>query len=99
MRQFKTMVAMLEEMGEQCLLTMETFSIAICAFATSNERKKGVGILDLLKKHKYKVGAETINCLLNALGRVKLGKEANALLEKFKERLNKEERWRIERKS
>ncbi|OWM80063.1 hypothetical protein CDL15_Pgr010041 [Punica granatum] len=85
-RQFETMVAMLEEMGEQRLLTMETFSIAIRAFAAAKERKKATGIFDLMKKHKYRVGAETINCLLDALGRAKLGKEANALFAKLKER-------------
>lgn len=85
-RQFETMVAMLEEMGEKGLLTMETFSIAIRSFAASKERKKAVGVFDLMKKYKYRVGAETINCLLDTLGRAKLGKEANALFEKLKER-------------
>ncbi|KAK4773420.1 hypothetical protein SAY87_028439 [Trapa incisa] len=85
-RQFETMVAMLEEMGEKRLLTMETFSIAIRTLATSKERKKAVGLFDLMKKHKYRVGVETINCLLDTLGRAKLGKEANALFEKLKER-------------
>ncbi|XAR66707.1 hypothetical protein NMG60_11013021 [Bertholletia excelsa] len=85
-RQFETMVAVLEEMGERGLLTIETFEIAIKAFAEAQERKKAVGIFELMKKHKFKVGADTINCLLDSLGRAKLGKEAQLLFEKLKER-------------
>ncbi|KAK6141686.1 hypothetical protein DH2020_024579 [Rehmannia glutinosa] len=82
-RQFETMVSVLEEMGERGLLTMETFSICIKAFAAAKERKKAVGIFDLMKKYKFKVGVETINCLLDALGREKLVKEAQVLFEKL----------------
>ncbi|KAI6674541.1 hypothetical protein NL676_002447 [Syzygium grande] len=71
-RQFETMVSMLEEMGTKGLLTMETFMIAIKAFAASKERKKAVGMFELMKKYKYKVGVDTINCLLDALGRASL---------------------------
>ncbi|KAF7803279.1 pentatricopeptide repeat-containing protein [Senna tora] len=85
-RQFETMMGMLEEMGEKGLLTMETFSIAIKAFAAAKERKKAVGIFDLMKKYKFKVGVDTINCLLDTLGREKLGKEAQAIFEKLKDR-------------
>ncbi|KAI3449995.1 hypothetical protein Pfo_006660 [Paulownia fortunei] len=85
-RQFETMVSVLEEMGEKGLLTIETFSICIKAFAAAKERKKAVGIFDLMKKYKFKVGVETINCLLDALGRARLGKEAQALFEKLENR-------------
>ncbi|RYQ83426.1 hypothetical protein Ahy_B10g102109 [Arachis hypogaea] len=85
-RQFETMVAMLEEMGEKGLLTMETFSIAIKSFAASKERKKAVGVFDLMKKYKFRVDADAINFLLDSLGRAKLGKEAQAVFEKLKGR-------------
>ncbi|CAK7348413.1 unnamed protein product [Dovyalis caffra] len=75
-RQFETMMSMLEEMGEKRLLTLDTFSIAMRAFAVAKERKKAVGIFELTKKHKYKMGVDTINSLLDSLGRAKLGKEA-----------------------
>ncbi|XP_027364848.1 pentatricopeptide repeat-containing protein At3g62470, mitochondrial-like [Abrus precatorius] len=88
-RQFETMVAMLEEMGEKGLLTMETFSIAIKAFALAKERKKAVGIFDLMKKYKFKVDADAINFLLDSLGAAKLGKEAQAVFEKLKDRFTK----------
>ncbi|KAF3455089.1 hypothetical protein FNV43_RR05537 [Rhamnella rubrinervis] len=85
-RQFETMVSMLEEMGERGLLTMETFMIAIKAFAAAKERKKAVGMFELMKKYKFKVGVDTFNCVLDTLGRAKLGKEAQALYEKLKGR-------------
>lgn len=85
-RQFETMVTMLEEMGERGLLTIETFEIAIKAFCEAKERRKAVGIFELMKKYKFKVGVDTINCLLDSLGRAKLGKEAQLLFDKLKER-------------
>ncbi|CAK7348418.1 unnamed protein product [Dovyalis caffra] len=85
-RQFETMMSMLEEMGEKRLLTLDTFSIAMRAFAAAKERKKAVGIFELMKKHKYKVGVDTINSLLDGLGRAKLGKEAQALFGKLEGR-------------
>ncbi|GLU16765.1 hypothetical protein SLE2022_331800 [Rubroshorea leprosula] len=85
-RQFESMVAMLEEMGTKGLLTKETFVIAIKAFAAAKERKKAVAIFELMKKYKYTVGAETINFLLDSLGKAKLGKEAQALFDKLKGR-------------
>ncbi|XP_038704253.1 pentatricopeptide repeat-containing protein At3g62470, mitochondrial-like [Tripterygium wilfordii] len=85
-KQFETMVSMLEEMAEKRLLTMETFTIAMRAFAAAKERKKALGIFELMKKHKYKVGADTINTLLDSLGKAKLGKEAQAIFDKLKER-------------
>ena len=85
-RQFESMVSMLEEMAEKGLVTMETFMIAIKAFASAKERKKAVGMFELMKKYKFKVDVNTINCLLDTLGRAKLGKEAQALLEKLKGR-------------
>ncbi|XP_010413276.1 PREDICTED: pentatricopeptide repeat-containing protein At3g62470, mitochondrial [Camelina sativa] len=85
-RQFETMVSVLEEMGTKGLLTMDTFTIAMKAFAAAKERKKAVGIFELMKKYKFKIGVETINCLLDSLGRAKLGKEAQVLFDKLKER-------------
>ncbi|KAI9071018.1 hypothetical protein K1719_047017 [Acacia pycnantha] len=85
-RQFETMMAMLEEMGEKGLLTMDTFTIAIKAFAAAKERKKAVGMFDLMKKRKFKVGVDSVNFLLDTLGRAKLGKEAQAIFEKLKDR-------------
>ncbi|KAK4418060.1 Pentatricopeptide repeat-containing protein, mitochondrial [Sesamum alatum] len=85
-RQFETMVSVLEEMGAKDLLTMETFSICIKAFAAAKERKKAVGMFDLMKKYKFKVDTETINCLLDSLGRAKLVKEAQVLFEKLEDR-------------
>ncbi|XP_012840513.1 PREDICTED: pentatricopeptide repeat-containing protein At3g62470, mitochondrial-like [Erythranthe guttata] len=82
-RQFETLVSLLEEMGEKGLLTMETFIICIKVFAAAKERKKGVAIVDLMKKYNFKVGIETVNCLLDALGRAKLAKEAQTLFEKL----------------
>ncbi|OWM70286.1 hypothetical protein CDL15_Pgr026136 [Punica granatum] len=56
-------------------------SIAICAFTASKERKKDVGIFDLMKKHKYRVGADTINCLLDAPRRAKPRKGGECLVQ------------------
>ncbi|WOH05011.1 hypothetical protein DCAR_0624423 [Daucus carota subsp. sativus] len=85
-RQFETMVSLLEEMGEKGVLNMETFQIAIQAFAASQERRKAVAMFELMKKYKFKVDVDTINCLLDALGRAKLGKEAQLLFGKLEER-------------
>ncbi|KAL3349361.1 hypothetical protein AABB24_022476 [Solanum stoloniferum] len=85
-RQFETMVSVLEEMGEKGLLTMEAFLISMKASAAAKERKKAIGMFELMKKYKFKVGVETINCLLDALGRAKLGKEAQLLFEKLEHR-------------
>ncbi|CAN8253914.1 unnamed protein product [Cochlearia groenlandica] len=85
-RQFETMLSVLEEMGAKGLLNMDTFTIAIKAFAAAKERKKAIGIFELMKKYKFKIGVETINCLLDSLGRAKLGKEAQVLFDKLKER-------------
>ncbi|KAK4381984.1 Pentatricopeptide repeat-containing protein, mitochondrial [Sesamum angolense] len=49
-RQFETMVSVLEEMGSKDLLTVETFSICIKAFAAAKERKKAVGCFGNQKK-------------------------------------------------
>ncbi|EXB53232.1 hypothetical protein L484_007175 [Morus notabilis] len=83
-RQFETMVSMLEEMREKGELTMETFMIAIKAFADAKERKKAVGMFELMKKYKFKVGVDTFNFLLDTLGKARLGKEAQVLFEKLK---------------
>ncbi|GMQ01681.1 hypothetical protein CsSME_00048237 [Camellia sinensis var. sinensis] len=48
-------------------------------FETMVIRKKAVGIFELMKKYKFKVGVDTIDCLLESLRRAKLGKEAQLL--------------------
>uniref|UniRef100_A0A2P2PPZ4 Uncharacterized protein MANES_01G227300 n=1 Tax=Rhizophora mucronata TaxID=61149 RepID=A0A2P2PPZ4_RHIMU len=85
-KQFETMVSTLEEMGEKGLLTMETFSIAMRAFAAAKERKKAVAIFQMMSKYNFKVGVGTFNSLLDCLGRAKLGKEAQALFGKLQGR-------------
>ncbi|CAI9114122.1 OLC1v1014772C1 [Oldenlandia corymbosa var. corymbosa] len=85
-RQFETMVSVLEEMGEKGLLTMETFIISMKAFVAAKERKKAIGMFELMKKYKLKVGVETVNCLLDAMGRAKLGKEAQIMFQKLEHR-------------
>lgn len=85
-RQFETMMSVLEEIGAKGLLTIDTFKIAMNAFAAAKERKKAIAVFELMKKHKFKVGVNTINCLLDGLGRAKLGKEAHALFDKLKNR-------------
>ncbi|XP_058083023.1 pentatricopeptide repeat-containing protein At3g62470, mitochondrial-like [Magnolia sinica] len=87
-RQFESMVEMLEDMGKKGLLTMDTFVIAIRAFAAAREMKKAVGIFELMKRYDFKAGVETLNSLLDALARVKLGKEAQALFEKLKDQFS-----------
>ncbi|OIV93794.1 hypothetical protein TanjilG_03757 [Lupinus angustifolius] len=85
-RQFETMVAVLEEMGEKGFLTMDTFSIAIKAFAAAKERKKAVGVFDLMKRYKYRVDVDAVNFLLGSLGESKLGKEAQVVFDKLRDR-------------
>ncbi|KAL7609554.1 hypothetical protein Lser_V15G12421 [Lactuca serriola] len=83
-KQFETMISILNEMGEKQLLTLETFNICIKAFAAGQQRRKAVGMFDLMKKHNFKVGVDSINCLLDNLGRSKLGKEAQVLFHNLK---------------
>ncbi|KAL1812218.1 hypothetical protein ACET3Z_022283 [Daucus carota] len=85
-RQFETMVTLLEEMGQKGVLNIETFQIAIQSFGASQERRKAVAMIELMKKYKFKVDVDTINCLLDALGRVKLGEEAQLLFGELEER-------------
>lgn len=85
-RQFETMGSLLEEMGEKGVLNMQSFMIAIKAYASGKERKKAVGVFELMKKYGFKAGVETINCMLDALAREKLVKEAQALYDKLKSR-------------
>ncbi|XP_076889431.1 uncharacterized protein LOC143540182 [Bidens hawaiensis] len=85
-KQFETMVALLDEMGGKRLLTIETFQICIKSFAAGQQRRKAVGVFELMKKYEFKVGVETVNCLLDNLGRVKLGKEAQILFDRLKGR-------------
>ncbi|KAB2616322.1 pentatricopeptide repeat-containing protein [Pyrus ussuriensis x Pyrus communis] len=53
-------------------------------FAATNERNEVVGIFELMKYYKFKVGVNTINCLLDTFGRAKLGKKMQLLFEKLK---------------
>ncbi|KAM7528058.1 hypothetical protein LguiB_031468 [Lonicera macranthoides] len=87
-KQFMTMVTLLDEMGKKGVLNLETFEISIKAFAAAQERKKAVGIFELMKKYKFKAGVDTMNCLLDSLGRAKLGKEAQALFEKLQDKFS-----------
>lgn len=84
-RQFETMVAFLEEMGKEKLLSMEAFRISIKAFAAAREMKKSLGIFQLMKRYNFEAGLDTFNCLIEALAKAKLGKEAQALFEKMKD--------------
>ncbi|RVX02456.1 Pentatricopeptide repeat-containing protein, mitochondrial [Vitis vinifera] len=52
----------------------------------TKERKKAVGVFELMKRYNFDAGVDTINCLLDNLGRAKLGKEAQALFEKLEDR-------------
>ncbi|KAK9065029.1 hypothetical protein SSX86_016412 [Deinandra increscens subsp. villosa] len=85
-KQFETMISLLDEIGEKGLLTLETFQICIKSFAAAQQRRKAVGMFELMRKHNFKVGVGSINCLLDNLGRAKLGKEAQVLFEKLKGR-------------
>ncbi|KAG6436230.1 hypothetical protein SASPL_101115 [Salvia splendens] len=82
-RQFENMVSLIEEMGEKGLLSVEMFIVCIRAFASAKERRKAFGVLDLMSKYKFKVGVEAINCLLDALGKAGLGKEADELFQRM----------------
>ncbi|KAL1544233.1 pentatricopeptide repeat-containing protein, mitochondrial-like protein [Salvia divinorum] len=82
-RQFESMVSMIEEMGEKGFLSVETFIVCIRAFASAKERRKAFGVLDLMSKYKFRVGVEAINCLLDALGKAGLGKEAHELFQRL----------------
>ncbi|KMT09954.1 hypothetical protein BVRB_5g121700 [Beta vulgaris subsp. vulgaris] len=85
-RQFETMGSLLEEMGENGVLNLDSFMIAVKAYAAGKERKKAVGVFELIKKYEFKSGVETVNCLLDALAREKLVKEAQALYDRLKGR-------------
>ncbi|KAK1423587.1 hypothetical protein QVD17_18891 [Tagetes erecta] len=85
-KQFESMISLLDEIGEKGLLTLETFQICIKSFAAAQQRKKAVGIFELMRKHNFKVGVGSINILLDNLCRAKLGKEAQILFEKLKGR-------------
>ncbi|XP_071702441.1 uncharacterized protein [Rutidosis leptorrhynchoides] len=85
-KQFETMVSLLDEMGEKGLLTLDTFQICIKVFAVDRQRRKAVGVFELMKNYGFKVGVDSINVLLDNLGRVKLAKEAQILFEKLKGR-------------
>ncbi|CAN6470862.1 unnamed protein product [Victoria cruziana] len=85
-RQFESMVDMLEEMGKKGIVTMETFVIATKAFAAGREMKKAVAIFELMRRYNFEADINTLNALLDALGRAKLAKEAQSLCERMKDR-------------
>ncbi|EPS71818.1 hypothetical protein M569_02938 [Genlisea aurea] len=91
-RQFETVQSLLNEMRDKGMLNIESFTICIRAFAAAKERRKAVGIIDLMKKCSFKVDAEIINCLLHSLCREKLGKEALLLFRKLEHKFTPDSR-------
>ncbi|KAL4191670.1 hypothetical protein AMTRI_Chr07g81710 [Amborella trichopoda] len=87
-RRFESMVEMLEEMGKVHCLSIETFEIAIRAFARAREMKKAVAMFELMGRHGFEAGIMTFNKLIDSLARAKLGKEAQILFEKMKDQFN-----------
>ncbi|CAA6658282.1 unnamed protein product [Spirodela intermedia] len=83
-RQFETMVAVMKEMGEKGFLSMEAFEVSIKAFASAREMKKAMGIFQLMEKHNFEAGLDTFNCLLGALAKAKLGREAHDLFDRMR---------------
>ncbi|XP_072998091.1 uncharacterized protein [Typha latifolia] len=84
-RQFETMVALLEEMGKEGFLSTDAFKIAIKAFASAREMKKSMGVFQMMKRYNFDAGLETFNCLIEALAKAKLGKEAQKLFDKMRD--------------
>lgn len=101
-KQYMSMWELMEEMGKkgESVLTIETFEIAIKAFAAAREMKKAVNMFDLMERYSFDDGATppgcrsphlsgyntTFNFLLDALGLAKLAKEAQMLFERMRER-------------
>lgn len=86
-KQFVTMLELLKEMGKMgSVLTIETFEIAIKAFAAAREMKKAVQMFDLMERYDFDANLNAFNFLLDALGRVKLAKEAQMLFERMRGR-------------
>lgn len=86
-KQFVTMFELLNEMGKMgSVLTIETFEIAIKAFAAAREMKKAVQMFDLMERYHFDANLNAFNFLLDALGRVKLAKEAQMLFERMRGR-------------
>ncbi|KAJ3687678.1 hypothetical protein LUZ61_016842 [Rhynchospora tenuis] len=81
--QFDTLVDLLEEMGNLQLLSMESFELAICSFASSQEIKRCLWVFHLMKRFGFDAGLETFNWLLGKLAEEKLGKEAQKLFDKM----------------
>lgn len=87
-RQFETMVAVLQEMeNRNNALDMESFKIAGTTFAAAREMKKAVGVFTMMEKCGFEVGTESLNTLLNALAKEKLGKEAQQLFDRMCDKL------------
>ncbi|XP_074582289.1 pentatricopeptide repeat-containing protein At3g62470, mitochondrial-like [Curcuma longa] len=84
-RQFETMVALLEEMGREGFLNMDAFEIAMIGFSNARRMKKSMAIFQMMKRFNFKAGLEAFNCLMEALAKAKLGKEAQALFDRMKD--------------
>uniref|UniRef100_A0A0D9WFH2 Pentacotripeptide-repeat region of PRORP domain-containing protein n=1 Tax=Leersia perrieri TaxID=77586 RepID=A0A0D9WFH2_9ORYZ len=86
-RQFQSMVALIQEMGkEEGVLCMDAFKIAIKSFAAAGEIKNAVGVFEMMRKHGFDDGVESFNCLLVALAQEGLGKEANQVFDRMRDR-------------
>lgn len=101
-KQYMSMWELMEEMGKkgESVLTIETFEIAIKAFAAAREMKRAVHMFDLMERYNFDDGSTPLGCrsprlsgynttfnfLLDALGRAKLAKEAQMLFERMRER-------------
>ncbi|XP_043708034.1 pentatricopeptide repeat-containing protein At3g62470, mitochondrial-like [Telopea speciosissima] len=72
--QFKSMLAMLEEMRNKRLQTIERLSISVQAFAAAREVKRAIEIFESMRRHNFRVEVGTFICLLNAPGRAMFGK-------------------------
>ncbi|AQK85383.1 ATP binding protein isoform 1 [Zea mays] len=82
-RQFESMVAMIQEMGKAGALSMDAFKVAIKSFAAAGEIKNAVGVFELMRKNGFDDGVESFNCLLVALAKEGLGREARQVFDKM----------------
>ncbi|XP_015692561.2 pentatricopeptide repeat-containing protein At3g62470, mitochondrial-like [Oryza brachyantha] len=85
-RQFHSMVALIQEMGKEGALCMDAFKIAIKSFAAAGEIKNAVGVFEMMKTHGFDDGVESFNCLLVALAQEGLGREANQVFDRMRNR-------------
>lgn len=85
-RQFQSMVALIQEMGKEGALCMDAFKIAIKSFAAAGEIKNAVGVFEMMRTHGFDDGVESFNCLLVALAQEGLGREANQVFDRMRDR-------------